>query len=212
MSHPISQPKAAQPMETQFTEDPPHLTLRIAPNSIDTFSSLLQAGVQIRADRALSIGAFLEGLPGFTAEYITDQVQTIFLNGSATDDMETVLGGNTPVLAVSAAMPGLAGAIFRKNSLHAALRTTKAAGQDSSSAGRVMVTLKLFNAIARDRGGELLRQGVTIKAAALAQFMDKRSILAPLIQDIDVQGRTIARDELPAVLSTLDTVQLTIAD
>lgn len=198
-------------METQFTEEPPRLTLRIAPNTIDTFSSLLQAGMRIKADREISIGAFLEALPGFTAEYVTEQVQTIFLNGSATDDMETALVGNPPVLAISAAMPGLAGAIFRKNSFHAALRT-KAPGQQVSSAGSITVTLKLFNAIARDRGSELLRRGVTMKAADIAQFMESRATLSPLIQDIEVQGGSIAKDELPAVLSALDTVHLTIAD
>lgn len=199
-------------METQFTEEPPHLTLRIAPNTIDAFSSLLQAGVRIRADREISIGSFLEALPGFTADYITEEVQTIFLNGSATDDMETVLAGNPPVLAISAAMPGLAGAIFRKNSFHAALRTTKAPGQQGSSTGSITVTLKLFNAIARDRGGELLRRGVTMKAADIAQFMESRTTLSPMIQDIEVQGGIIAKDELPGVLSALDTVHLIIAD
>jgi hypothetical protein len=40
------------------------------------------------------------------------------------DDLETVVDGSSPVIAISGAMPGLAGAIFRKNSFHAALRTS----------------------------------------------------------------------------------------
>ncbi len=190
----------------------PALTLRTAPDGADGFTTLLQTGVHIATDRGISIGGFLKGLPGFTAEYITDQVQTIFLNGTATDDMETPLDGVNPTLAVSAAMPGLAGAIFRRNSLHAALRTVKLTERSSAAGGSVTVNLKLFNAIARDRGSELLRRGVTVKAVNLARFLDSRGTVAEQIIDIDLQGKRIAKDDLEQALSGLDTIHLTLVD
>lgn len=198
-------------METAFTEVP-LLTLRIAPESMDMFTSLLQAGILKPTVQGNSIGAFLESIQGFTTEYITDQVQTIFLNGTATDDMETALTGENPVLALSAAMPGLAGAIFRKNSLHAALRTTKSTGNGSSAADRITVTLKLFNAIARDRGAELLRQGVSLTAASLIKFLDTRTTLLSMIMVAELEGKTIPAFDLPRMLTPLDRVHLALID
>ena len=127
-------------MDTELIDIPTFL-LHTTAEDIDRFTSLLQAGILIPAVRGVSIGAFLESLPGFTADYITDQVQTIFLNGTATDDMETPMEGDNPVLAISAAMPGLAGAIFRRNSLHAALRTVKATIANNSATDEITVTL-----------------------------------------------------------------------
>lgn len=198
-------------METQSTEMP-CLTLQIPPEKIDMFTSLLQTGIMIPTVPGNPIGAFLESLPGFTTEYITDQVQTIFLNGTATDDLETPLDGNNPVLAISAAMPGLAGAIFRKNSLHAALRTTKSPERYTSTGPQVTVRLKLFNAIARDRGAELLRRGVTLNAESLAKFLNTRTTSPTMLKAVVLKGKDISQDELLASLASLDTVHLIIND
>lgn len=198
-------------METAFTEVP-RMSLRIAPGSMEIFTSLLQAGILMPTAQGNSIGAFLENIQGFTTDYITTQVQTIFLNGTATDDMETKLTGENPVLALSAAMPGLAGAIFRKNSLHAALRTTGTSRHDASGNSRITVTLKLFNAIARDRGAELLRQGVTLAAAGLKNFLDARTTLPPMIMVAELEDKTIPKHDLPKTLASLDRVHLTLID
>lgn len=198
-------------MGTEFTTMP-RLTFQITPDTIDMFTSLLQAGILVPTAQGNSIGAFLESLPGFTADYITDQVQTIFLNGIATDDMTTVLTGENPVLAISAAMPGLAGAIFRKNSLHAALRTTQSKQEHASSGSKVTVTLKLFNSIARDRGAKLLRQGVTLGAAGIVKFLNSRSTASALILTVKIEGKDIPKDDMMTSLSALDTVHLTLVD
>lgn len=198
-------------MEIQFSKIP-RLTLGIVPEKIDMFATLLQAGIQITTTHATPIGAFLEALPGFSTQYITDQIQTIFLNGTATDDLETPLDGKHPVLAISAAMPGLAGAIFRKNSLHAALRTTKIRQQSTSPEGKVTVTLKLFNAIARDRGIELLRQGVTLKAKNITDFLQSRATLLPMITVVNLKDKKIPKDELLTKLSSMETVHITLVD
>jgi len=195
-------------MDTELIDIPTFL-LHTTAEDIDRFTSLLQAGILIPAVRGVSIGAFLESLPGFTADYITDQVQTIFLNGTATDDMETPMEGDNPVLAISAAMPGLAGAIFRRNSLHAALRTVKATIANNSTTDEITVTLKLFNAIARDRGVRLLHNGVTIKASNLTAFLANRTPLMESIKLAEINGKSIPAENIPEILSTLDTLQLT---
>lgn len=198
-------------METTFTEVP-RLTFRIAPDSIDKFTTLLQAGILVPTAQGSPIGVFLKNIQGFTEEYITNQVQTIFLNGTATDDMETELTGENPVLAISAAMPGLAGAIFRKNSLHAALRTTQASRKCASTNARITVTLKLFNAIARDRGAELLRRGVTLDATSLKKFLDTRTTLPSMIMVAELEGEALSKDNLPMTLTSHDKIHLTLTD
>ena len=196
-------------METMFTEYP-RLVFRISPQKTEMFTSLLQAGVQMDTTRGCPIGVFLEAIPGFTAEYITDQVQTIFLNGTATDDLETPLEGKAPVLAISAAMPGLAGAIFRRNSLHAALRTTKEKRETTADSAQITVTLKLFNAIARDRGLTLLERGITIKAESVCKFLETRTTLIDCIGNISFEKATVRPEELLTLLSTLNSVHLSI--
>ena len=124
----------------------PELILEVTAESLPLFTTLLQSGIEINCNDGLSMGHFLNELPGFTPEYISDIIQTIFLNGTAEDDMTTPLTGKNPVLALSAAMPGLAGAIFRKNSLHSALRTeTRKKNTTESQSESLTVTLKLFN-------------------------------------------------------------------
>ncbi len=198
-------------METQFTKIP-HLSLTLAPDKIEMFSTLLQAGILIPVSYGTTIGLFLQSLPGFSLEYITEEVQTIFLNGTATDDLETPLEGKTPVLAISAAMPGLAGAIFRKNSLHAALRTTKNNQVSDPIENTVTVKLKLFNAIARDRGTELLRQGITITSVNLINFLTSRATLLPMITLVSLENKQISKDELLTTLSSMEMVQISLAD
>ncbi|SHO51671.1 hypothetical protein SAMN02745220_04142 [Desulfopila aestuarii DSM 18488] len=198
-------------MKTQLS-DTPTFTLYTTIEAIDRFTSLLQTGIIVPAARGVSIGAFLEALPGFTANYITEQVQTIFLNGTATDDMETPLDGDAPVLAISAAMPGLAGAIFRRNSLHAALRTVKKTMKSNSATDEITVILKLFNAIARDRGVQLLQNGVIIKAANVTAFLANRAPLMQLLLDAEVNGNQTSSSSLAHLLPTFDTIKLTFCN
>jgi len=195
-------------METLLTTTHCHITIQARTEDVPRFTSLLQAGILLPVRRGSSIGAFLGALPGFTAEYITEQVQTIFLDGTATDDMETPIDGTTPVLAISAAMPGLAGAIFRRNSLHAALRTVKPHNKASTADENVTVTLKLFNAIARDRGEKLLRQGVHMKAKNFAQFLDNRAPLLSLLTGVAVEGTAIPSSKLIEILPQHDTIHI----
>lgn len=188
----------------------PSLVLQVPSEKVWMFTSLLQAGIHVTADSGTSIGVFLEQLPGFSEEYIVDQVQTIFLNGTATDDLKTPLVGKKPVLAISAAMPGLAGAIFRKNSLHAALRTTTESQNTTLDKRELTVCLKLFNAIARDRGEKLLRQGVVMESGSVIQFLTTRSTLLPLITTITIDNKAITESELISRLEQSDRLTIQV--
>ncbi len=179
----------------------PTLELLAAPGTVAVFATVLQAGVDIAASAGENLASFLGRLPGFTRDYIIDDIQTIFLNGTAVDDLQTPLNGGNPVLALSAAMPGLAGAIFRKNSFHAALRTAVTEKQTTDrDQEKVTVTLKLFNSIARDRGPALLAGGVRIGAGSLRSFFTTRPVVLTYLRRISIGGRVCGPEELTGYL------------
>lgn len=187
------------------------LTLKVQAGSLPLFTTLLQSGIEVKTENGTSLGRFLGNFPGFTAEYLADVVQTVFLNGTAIDDLTIPLAGERPVLALSAAMPGLAGAIFRKNSFHAALRTETGSRTTSLQQNNtITVILKLFNSIAKERGEELLRRGVSLQANILADFLDRRPNLRQDICSIRLNDRTMNQDDLNRILAEHDRIHLTI--
>ena len=188
--------------------------LRLTTSSFERFSSLLQAGIHFTNIRnGETIGAFLNKLPGFNMNYIRDRVQTIFLNGTAIDDLETPLAGAQPVLAISSAMPGLAGSIFRKNSLHATLRSSaKKNALKTDMPGTTTVTLKLFNVIARERGAELLHGGCTIKVKDLVKFLQARPPLLSSMTEVFLNGEMLRPGDIITRLAGTEEIKLTIRE
>ncbi len=187
------------------------LTLHVTEDSIERFTTLLQGGVQISTIRGESLGIFLDRLPGFTMDYIVDRVQTIFLDGNAVDDLQTQLSNDDNILAISAAMPGLAGAIFRMNSLHAALRTKGDVEQIlTEDEDQINVTLKLFNMIAQERGGALLKMGVHLSGNSISNFLSERPSLFSGILRIMLDGKTCYPDTILSEIDTEQTIKLTI--
>jgi hypothetical protein len=189
------------------------LRLAVVRDALPLFTTVLQSGIEIKTAHGQTLANFLNNFPGFTAGYLADTVQTIFLNGTAVDDLALPLTGKNPVLALSAAMPGLAGAIFRRNSFHSALRTeTKSLQSDEKRQKSITVTLKLFNSIARDRGEYFLQGGFCMRADLLAAFLAKRPNLGQYIVTITLGEKLMELEELLPVLSTLSKVNLYITD
>ena len=188
------------------------VSLGVHSESLPRFTTLLQSGIYLEVDQGTRIGELLFALPGFSEEYVTTRVQTIFLNGLPADNLEQQLFGEHVVLAVSAAMPGLAGAIFRKGGVHASLRTKTAADLSGAESDEtpVHVRLKLFNLIAVERGVEILEKGCVIKASALGRFLAYRSPLLANIQTITGDNEAITPDTVISLLESGGMITLTI--
>ena len=196
-------------MQDQLTL--PKLTLIVHSEDLPFYTTLLQSGVEIKSTNSETMGHFLNRLPGFTMDYVSDTVQTIFLNGTAVDDLTTPLGSDDPVLAISAAMPGLAGAIFRRNSFHAALRTnTETPIETGKEVEPTQVTLKLFNSIAMERGAELLGMGVVIKTAHFNGFFAKRAALLTKTVQIKLENEPVRKEKLTELLAETEKINLKI--
>ena len=159
-----------------FVHSNPTLEIDAPPAHLSSFASLLQHGVLFHLERPVALLAFLLTLPGFSADYIEKNVQTIFINGVAADNLNQEMADNCTV-ALSAAMPGLAGAIFRRQGVHGSLRSKQLTDAVQPMSGSGILTLKCFNSIATDRVEDLLRQGVLVAGQAFVRFAQMRSHL-----------------------------------
>jgi len=102
---------------------------------------------------------------GLSTEYVEDRVKTIFLDGKAVDDIDSAVIKDGSTLALSAAMPGLAGAILRRGGPLALLRsqTTHREEKKYSSRREGMVVLKLFNLLVNELGLRFLKEGIFVR-------------------------------------------------
>lgn len=190
----------------------PRLELFVAAGDTKKYTTLLQSGILWQSNATTTVGQFLSSLPGFTHKYIVEHIETIFLNGQPIDDLATQLNGPSAVLALSAAMPGLAGAIFRKNSFHAPLRTTDyhALPDSLPRAKSVVVQLKCFNCIAREKGQTLLHNGCFFKSDSLVKFLSYRGKLFTDLLSMRYNDKPINLGGLEPLLHQSETIFLRI--
>jgi hypothetical protein len=189
---------------------PVTLILKTTKNAADKTATLLQRGFVLPVTGTISIAELLIELPGFNEEYIRDRVQTIFVNGIAEDNTgRELLPGDA--LALSAAMPGLAGAIFRRGGQHASLRTRPVTIKSDKTNHSGFITLKLFNMIATETGPQLLQAGILIKGKILARFLDRQvERILPFIERAEVEGTPVEFAELADVVADNELIFLKI--
>ncbi|MGI9536473.1 MAG: hypothetical protein ACR2PB_05345 [Desulfocapsaceae bacterium] len=165
-------------------------------------STVLQSGFFVTGTEGDSIYEFLMNLPGFTEEYLAKEVQTIFYNGDALDDLESALAGERATVALGSAMPGLVGAIMKKGSICGALRKPRTVLDVSQQGKPVEVRVKLFNTVARDMGPGLFTSGIRIDARDLYLFLELRPGLVNSFLDITIDNNNISSTQLIEELSS----------
>jgi hypothetical protein len=150
---------------------------QIRPNMLSCFFPLFQQGIPLEAETGCSIKELLCGQLGIDPAYVEERISTIFLNGKPVDDCETAIVGDGAVLALSAAMPGLVGAMLRKGGFYTAMRsaiTYRTQNADSIRAkGRIH--LKLFNSIMGEAGPLVLRRGIIISRSKVSKLLGEMS-------------------------------------
>ena len=156
---------------------PTQVSLTVTPDVLERFCLLTGGGFRIRARLGGSIRDTLCLQWGVDSAYLDDRIQTIFLNGRVVDDPDVALVVAGSTLALSAAMPGIAGAMLRKKSRYAPMRSGLSyarpnVGPDGNAEGDVVV--KLFNLLQRELGPQFLRQGIRIPGRALRRLLAGR--------------------------------------
>ena len=161
---------------TQRATAPLELTLTMSGTAVSRFLPLLGEGILIKGPGGESVEDFLLKAAAVSPAYLKERVQTVFLNGKALDDFSTARVADGDSLALSAAMPGLAGAVLRRGGFYAAMRRqiSHEAQSQPAAAGNISVVLKLFNMVARELGPEFLKQGVLVSGVQLRDFVERQ--------------------------------------
>ncbi len=191
------------------------LRLRISSAEKSRFSGIIQKGFGLNTLVGVSIKTFLCDFAGLDPRYIQERISTIFLDGMAVDNIEEaiILEGST--LALSSAMPGLAGATLRRDGIYASLRESitykEKAGNGLIKEG--LITLKLFNLLIDDIGPVFLKKGIIVKSRELKNFFVKQpDSFWRDCSEIILDGRPINHEDLLAGgrLIRHDEVELTV--
>lgn len=150
-----------------------HLRICVDASLIQRFFKLLERGFKVEIASSLSIRELLCHHFGISRDYVDNRIQTIFLDGKPVDNVDTAWIENGSKLALSAAMPGLVGAVFRKGGFYASLRDTisytKTENPVFKAAGEMI--LKLFNMVAKELGPDLLAKGIRIEGHVFQNFI-----------------------------------------
>ena len=130
----------------------------------------------VKAQTGCSIKTFLCQQLGLSPEYLEKRIQTIFLDGRPVDDVNSTIIEHGSTLALSAAMPGLAGATLRKGGYYASMRSQISYREETRPEPVVegVVSLKLFNLLLKELGPTFLKQGVWIDGKDLSDFFKRQ--------------------------------------
>jgi len=152
-----------------------NINLTVKPDRMSLFSPLLGQGFTLKIRTGISVRDLLCRQIGVSNDYLDQRIQTIFLNGKVVDNVDTAVVHKGSSLALSAALPGLAGATLRRGGAYAAMRSQIShknnTADDSDEDGTVM--LKLFNLVALELGPMFLKQGIWIDGKNLKNFFQR---------------------------------------
>ena len=158
-------------METQNSK-PQHLNLVVKASQIAVYLKLIESGFMLKIKAGMSIRELFCDQLGISDDYFDNRIQTLFLDGKPVDNVNTARVVDGARIALSAAMPGLVGAIFRKGGRYASFRDTISYSEAKSSSvkdeGEIM--LKFFNIIAKELGPAFLQKGIIIEGERFQDF------------------------------------------
>ena len=151
------------------------ISLAVKPDRMSLFSPLLGQGFTLKIQAGISVRDLLCRQIGVSDDYLDQRIQTIFLDGKVVDNVDTAVIRQGSALALSAALPGLAGATLRRGGAYASMRSQIShknnTVDDSSENGTVM--LKLFNLVSLELGPMFLKQGIWIDGKKLENFFQR---------------------------------------
>lgn len=171
------------------------LSLKFDQAVVSSFFPLLQQGFQVEAQMGRSVKHLLCEQFKVSEEYLADRVKTIFLDGKPVDDVETAIIENGATLALSAAMPGLVGATFRRGGVLGSFRsgiTYKAGDKTGESDAIGWVKIKLFNLLVGELGPIFLKTGILVDRMDVEGILRERGdAIQPFIGDAEKNGQEI---------------------
>ena len=153
---------------------PVFVVLRVPARSLWRFHALLRRGFWVETALPCPLQDLLCDRLAIPPAYVTERIQTVFLDGRAVDDVAAAEVADGAVVALSAAMPGLVGATLRKGGTltnlrsHLSYRETDIEGHSKRTG---QATVKLFNLVCAELAPEMLGRGVLIPPGNFQEFV-----------------------------------------
>jgi hypothetical protein len=166
----INQATFQKPIGDFPTQD---LSIVVTSNLIPFFFQLLGQGFMVNAPTNCSARELIRDQLGIPDDYLEERIQTLFLNGSVVDDLNSCIINEDSTLALSGAMPGLAGATLRRGGFYASFRSQISYDENQTRVdeGNHWVVLKLFNLIVKELGPAFLEKGILMEGEKLQKFL-----------------------------------------
>jgi hypothetical protein len=151
-----------------------HLIISVEERLLKKFTGLLGPGFMIKTRIGITVKTLLCDELGLSEPYFEERIQTLFLNSRPVDDAATAVLTDGSTLALSAAMPGLVGATFRKGGRYSWMRGGISYSKKKSDIEEKSgwVTLKLFNLILKELGPYFLSTGVWLRGRVIKEFFE----------------------------------------
>lgn len=127
----------------------------------------------MRVQVGCSIRAILCQQLGLSPQFVEERIKTVFLDGKPVDDIDSTIINEGSTLALSAAMPGLAGATLRRGGYLASFRSQITHRKDETFIRQQegFINLKLFNLMMEELGPTLLQRGILIRKEVAKDFL-----------------------------------------
>jgi hypothetical protein len=195
---------------TSFTQK---IQVSIEKDHFSAFFALLSYGFKIDVQTGGSLLDLLIHQIGINESYLNEKVQTVFLNGKVVDDFYAEIVRDDSVIALSAAMPGLVGAVFRKGGILSSMRSEHTSSMASVVIKKLkgQVTLKLFNHIASGLGGDFFKKGICVKGKYFLRYVtSKQSLLKTVCRQLIIDGKQYEIGNLLSLLQPEADIFLTV--
>jgi len=193
---------------------PVFVVLRVPARSLWRFHALLRRGFRVETALPCPLQDLLCDRLAIPSAYVTERIQTVFLDGRAVDDVAAAEVADGAVVALSAAMPGLVGATLRKGGTLTNLRSHLSYRKtgDQERAERVgRVTVKLFNLVCDELAPEVLGRGVLFPAGVFQNFFNASGTdLTADLEAVRINGAPLAAEDLSAHMPPDAPVCLTV--
>lgn len=151
-----------------------HIKSRIKPSCLPGLLTLMGKGIMVPIQGGQALTSMLSDQLGIDPDYLANRVQTIFLNSQPVDDTATAILEDGDMVALSAAMPGLVGATFRKGGHLAEFRKRISYRREEAETilpSNGTVTVRMFNVIAKELGPSMMELGQNVDGGAALSFL-----------------------------------------
>jgi len=189
------------------------LSLNVKAQLVPIFFQLLGQGFKLNAQMGCSVKELLCNQLGIHEDYLAERIQTIFLNAKVVDDVKSAIVNEGSVLALSGAMPGLAGAILRSGGIYAGMRSQISHDRNKlpSQSKNGQITLKLWNLVVKELGPSFLQRGIWLKGQEIRSFIERHGEeLKSGELSAKMKGKALTLDQLQDITWDSDLVLLQV--